>query len=107
PWVVDAADGVHGHERGDERAVRQYAAGGTDAGFDGAGRAIQLGYRRASTGADTTFGDALIGRLAGGVAGRGVRSDVGAANAEVEERRGRHDWHRARLGRKADAPLFE
>ena len=105
--VDDVAGGVDGGERSGDEAVDGRFAGGAEAALHRALRAERLADRRAHAGADV----ALVGAAARGRRGAVASGDRGptvvAADAKIEQDRGRHDGHDAASEREADATLGE
>jgi hypothetical protein len=88
-------------------AIAEPASRHADAALANGGRAGEFGDRGAGPGTDAAlkWTCPALGGPAGceAVVRRG--SDVGAADAEVEQDGCRHDRHRTALRREADAPL--
>ncbi len=79
-----------------------------DAGFHGLTHTEELANGGAGARANRAFGDGPGGsRGGGGFAHFAGRANVGFADAEVIENRGRHDRHAGEAGGEADAFLFQ
>ena len=106
--IDDVAARIDRDERRNDEPVRKSDGGTANAALHRALAASHLANRRAGAGADVALDDRTVrGRRRGEKPAFGGRTDLGVADAEVEEDRAGHDRDESAAELETDAALLE